>query len=714
MKTLLRHLSTWLIAVGLTVGAVAFSAKASDRDPAGEPPPTATEAERGEVDLAAARSFWSFQPVDARPLPEVTQPHWPRTRVDYFVLHQFDQRKLTPSPPANRRTFMRRVYFDLIGLPPAYDEVQAFVEDSTADAEERLVDRLLASPQYGERWGRHWLDLARYAEDHPNGAPPPRFAYRYREWVVQAFNQDLPYHEFIRRQLAADHLPGLPLDELAALGFLGLSPTYAIDEKFSKEVVAAIVAEEWEERIDLISRGLLGLTVACARCHDHKFDPIATADYYALAGVLASTQLVERPTVAMFDEDAETIASMMEDLRFHQSRYDARKKQREGLIRSREPDIYRYDKEILESASEIQRIISLLPPDYQKVPRVNAVRDAALRINDEYYVIRELVSPEAKFWTRLEYEPGAAQDVAIQIRGNVSQLGPVAPRRFLDALSPGAPRPLRRGSGRLDLAEAVISDAAPLAARVIVNRVWGWHFGQPIVRTPSNFGALGERPSHPALLDDLAARFISDGWSLKRLHREIVLSATYRQSSRFRSDCYAVDPDNLLIWRMNRQRLSIEAWRDAMLLSAARLDTKLGGPSGNVDDSSMNRRTLYAKTSRSDAASLLQTFDCPETTRHVEQRSLTTTPLQQLFFLNSPFVQAQASAVAQAAVREQSTDDQAVIQSIYRRVLGRDPTGGESHDAAALLSSVSELSVDQRWTMLAQSLLVSNEFLFVD
>ncbi|MBI3464134.1 MAG: DUF1553 domain-containing protein [Planctomycetes bacterium] len=712
MKNPLRYPPTWLIAAGMAAGLLVPAAKSSDPQPANEPPPAAEEP--GEIDLAAARSFWSFQPVAVQPLPEISQPGWPRTRIDYFVLHQLDQRKLTPSPPADRQTFMRRVCFDLIGLPPTWEQAQAFVEDPAPDAEERLVDRLLASPQYGERWGRHWLDLARYAEDHPNGAPPPRFAHRYRDWVVQALNQDLPYDEFVRRQLAADHVPSLPLDELAALGFLGLSPAYALDEKFSKEVVASIVAEEWEERIDLITRGLLGLTVACARCHDHKYDPITTADYYALAGVLASTQLVERPTVPLFDEDATTVASLMEDLRFHQSRYEARKKQREGLIRTKEPDVYRYDKEILESASEIQRIHSLLPPGYEKMPRVNAVRDAALRINDEHYVIRELVSPEARFWTRIEYEAGAAQDVAIQVRGNVSQLGLVAPRRFLEALSRGTPRPLTRGSGRLDLAEAIVSDAAPLTARVIVNRVWGWHFGQPIVRTLSNFGELGERPSHPELLDDLAARFISDGWSLKRLHREIVLSATYRQSSQFRSDCYAVDPDNILLWRMNRQRLSVEAWRDAMLLAAGRLDQTVGGPSANVDDPSMNRRTLYAKTSRADAASVLQTFDCPETTRHVEQRSVTTTPLQQLFFLNSPFVLKQASAIAHSASGESPIDGHRAIREVYRRILARDPTSDESRDAERLLDGLSELSVQQRWAMLTQSLLVSNEFLFVD
>ncbi len=666
----------------------------------------------GRIDFEQGRAFWAFQPVQEMAPPVVSDPSWPRNKIDCFVLNQLDAQQMRPAPAADKRTLIRRLYFDLIGLPPTYAQVEAFVADEAPNAYDALVERLLASPHYGERWARYWLDLVRYGEDNLDEELPPRYAHRYRDWVIQAFNHDLPYDAFIRRQLAADFL-GLPPQELAALGFLGLSPTYVKEGKFAKEIVATIVADEWEERIDLISRGLLGLTVACARCHDHKFDPITTADYYALAGVVASTQTVERPTVDLFAEDADYTAALTEDLRYHRQRYEARFKQREGLKRDKEPDVYRYDKEILESASEIQRITSLLPENHANIPRVNAVRDAASRVDAESYVIRELVSPEAKFWRKVEYDAGRARDVPIHIRGSVHQLGPVVPRRFLEVLSAGTPKPFRNGSGRLELADAILTDAQALAGRVIVNRIWGWHFGQPLVRTPSNFGKLGIPPTHPELLADLTARFIKNGWSLKKLHREIVLSATYQQASAFHSDYYAGDPDNLWLWRMNRRRLDLEAWRDATLQVAGHLKTNLGGPSANLDDLKMHRRALYGKVSRKQLAAVLRLFDFPEATRHAEQRNLTTTALQQLYYFNSPFMQAEAAAVVDA-VGTQAPEEQQQTQAIFRQVLARDPTDPEVTLARQLLERGRELGHPDRWILLAQALLASNEFLFVD
>ena len=659
----------------------------------------------------SGRQFWSFQPVSPRRPPNVVRTEWPRSKFDVFVLAGLEERGFEPTAEADRRTLIRRVYFDLIGLPPTYEAVRAFVGNDSPAAYTLLVDRLLASPHYGERWARLWLDLSRYAEDNPDGALPPRFAYRFRDWVVRSLNDDLPYDEFARRQLAADLMDGLPPAELAALGFLGLSPTYFKGPKQTKEVMAAVVADEWEERIDVVSRTLLGLTVACARCHDHKFDPITTADYYALAGIMASTQLVEQPLVPMLDEDAEYVSGLSEQLRYHEQRYEQRFKQREGLKKDQVPDVYRYDKEILESASEIQRILSLLPDGHEQIPRAPAVRDAASSVDDRDYVIRELHSPEARFWTTVQYDADRVQDVPIHVRGNANQFGRTVRRRFLEVLSENAPRPFQHGSGRLELADCIMGDGAALAGRVIVNRVWGWHFGRPLVGTPSNFGQLGQRPTHPELLDDLTARFIRDGWSLKKLHREIVLSATYRQASTYRDESHAADPENQMLWRMNRRRLDLESWRDATMVATGLLDRSVGGPSESLSALKMRRRAIYARVSRRILDPLLQLFDFPQATRHAPQRTLTTTPLQQLFYLNSDFVRQQANAVSDHVAA--ATNDE-TIRAIFEIVLARRPTTEEVELARQLLTDAHSLESKERWAMLAQALLMSNEFLFVD
>ncbi len=662
--------------------------------------------------IAAGKNFWSLQPLSTVELPPVSDTHWPRTRIDYFVLAGLDDAGLRPAMEADKRALIRRLSFDLVGLPPTWKEVECFSADQSSTSYEQLVERLLASPGYGQRWGRHWLDVVRYAEDHPNGALPPRYPHLYRDWVVGALNVDLPYDEFLSRQLAADQMEGLPLEELAALGFLGLSPTYLIDEKFSKEVVESIKADEWEDKVDVVTRGLLGLTVACARCHDHKYDPITSADYYALAGVMASTQLVETPTVPLSPEDRDNISGLTEQLRFHETRYESRYKQRQGLIKDGEPDIYRYDKEILESASEIQRIKSLLPDNYESIPRVNAVRDAAEHVNPESYVIRELVSPEAKFWRTVEYTAGKARDLPIHIRGSVTNLGEPIPRRYISVLSTGSPLPFRHGSGRRELAEAIVGQSRHLTGRVIVNRVWGWHFGSHLVGTPSNFGALGDRPSHPELLDDLTLRFVEQGWSLKQLHREIVLSATYRQSSRFDEASYLIDPANAHYWRMNSRRLEVEAWRDAMLQVSGGLDANSGGESFDVDDLGQSRRTLYAKTSRQVAATLLKLFDFPQLTRHAESRSVTTTPLQQLYFMNSPFVLRHAEMTRDAHVDVSCWESS--VMSCYHAILQREPSELELQSAREFVGLATGADRETAWLMLVQSLLTSNEFLFVE
>ncbi len=656
---------------------------------------------RSAIDLDAGRRFWSFRPATARPLPTVSDPRWSRNRVDPFVLRGLDDRGIRPSPEADRRTLIRRVTFDLTGLSPTPEEVGRFLSDGALDAYERLVDRLLASPRHGERWGRFWLDVARYAEDNPTGEATnkaPRNPHAYRDWVIRALNDDLPYDEFVRRQLAADLMPGLARSELAALGFIGLAPVYHKEPKLSAEVITTIVADEWDERVDTITRGLLGLTVACARCHDHKFDPIGTADYYALAGVMASTQLVERPLVAADPAAEEALAGLRNEIVDLELRLGYAREMKTTAAKQKE-DGSKYDRPIADLEGRLKALKAAKPFDGPTAP---AVRDAGL------WVVGDDPS-----WTVLDYRPGASRDLPVFLRGNPSTPGPIAPRRFPAVLSPGEPRALGAGSGRKGLADGIVGEAASLAGRVIVNRVWGWHFGRPLVTTPSNFGKLGDPPSHPDLLDDLTARFIAGGWSLKALHREIVLSSTYRQSSRGDAAARSTDPENRWLGRANRRRLDVEGWRDAILQVSGSMDPTMGGPSGDLEDAGFRRRTVYGKVSRRRVADVLRVFDFPDANRHGEGRDATTTPLQQLYFLNSPFVLAHSATLAGRAFDRQGSPEESV-EALYRVVLLRDPTGDEAGRALRLVEAGGGPESREAWAVLAQALLIGNEFLFVD
>jgi len=676
------------------------------RDGAWMPPTTAesTPPPRKETVIdAAARDFWSFRPLAVHDVPPVAEAAWPQRKLDHFVLAALEANGLQPSPEADRRTLIRRLSFDLLGLPPTHDEVAAFESNDDPAAYAALVERMLDSPHYGERWARHWLDVARYGEDNPTSeatCKAPRFPFRYRDWVVQALNDDLPYDEFIRRQVAADLRPDLPPSERAATGFLGLSPVYHKEPKLSAEAIAVIVADEWDERIDMLTRGVLGLTVACARCHDHKFDPIRSADYYALAGVMAGTRLVESPLTKTSAKAAKLLQDTPEELVDVQLRLSYAKAMRKTAEVAKQPTA-EFEARIEELTAAVQAVKDrkLFDGDV-----ANAVCDASVWIDG---------SDPA--WTSLVYRPGVPRDLPVFIRGNPARPGEIVPRRFIEVLSRGKPQPFKHGSGRRELAEALVDDAAPLAARVIVNRVWGWHFGRPLVRTPSNFGALGDRPSHPELLDDLASRFVAAGWSLKWLHREIVLSAAYRQASVHPQagtpdDPALVDGDNRLLWRMNRRRLEPEAWRDAVLAAAGRLNLAMGGESVDLDDAENVRRTIYGKVSRQNAADVLRLFDFPDAKQHAEERLATTTPLQQLYLLNSPFVQRNAAAMAEAGA-SQPADVR--LRELFRRILQRDPTAAETAAAEHVLEARST-DVANAWRLLAHGLLAGNEFLYVD
>lgn len=600
--------------------------KAGAHDPRDAPTgePTATE-----IDWDEARRFWAFQPPTRKALPTNVPADAVQRPIDAFVVSRLAVAQLTPNPEASRHVLIRRLTFDLIGLPPTSDEVTRFVNDEAPDAYERLVERLLASPQYGERWSRMWLDLARYAEDQAhivgnNTALCYPNAYLYRDWVINAINQDLPYDEFVRQQLAGDLIDPNDKASHAALGFIGLGP------KYYRRNDIEVMAEEWEDRVDTVARGLLGLTVACARCHDHKYDPIPTEDYYSLAGVFASTEMFNRPLD------------------------DKREKDKNGHSKKAEDALH-------------------------------IVRDTTL------------------------------QDLNVFIRGDVKKKGDVAKRRFPQILcsTESLAAEFERGSGRLELADSIVARDNPLTARVIVNRVWGQLFGNPIVGTPSNFGSLGERPTHPDLLDDLSVRFMDSGWSLKWLQREIVLSATYRQSSDIDPVKQELDPANKLLWRMNRRRLSVEAWRDALLSVGDRLSLRLGGPSIDPQEPDERRRTAYSRISRLELDAMLALFDFPDPNVHSPKRNETTTPLQKLFVLNSPFMVRQAEAFAKR-ITEAATSDAERIDLTYKISLGREPTSGEHALGVQFLASTGEVEEDARWMQYAQIVLASNEMLMID
>jgi mono/diheme cytochrome c family protein len=584
---------------------------------------------------AKDREFWSFQPVAQPALPQVQNQAGARTPVDQFVLAKLEANHLQPVEAADKRTLIRRAYFDLIGLPPTPEEIDTFLRDESPNAFAKVVDSLLASPHYGERWGRHWLDIARYGEDqahtfqarlYPNG-------FRYRDWVVKAFNDDMAYDRFIKEQIAADLLDEPDrLERLPALGFFALGPVYYGDGK---------KLDQYDDRIDTLTRGMLGLTVACARCHDHKFDPIGTKDYYALAGIIASTDYEETPLVSKEEVEA-AIKKLTED--------EKKKK---------------------------------VPPKY---PFTHALKE------------------------------GKPANLRVHVRGNPATLGEEAPRSFISVLVPDNAPPFTKGSGRLELAEAIASKSNPLTARVMVNRIWKQHFGRGIVRTASNFGQLGERPTHPELLDYLASRFMASDWSIKAMHREIMLSATYQLSSRYDAHSAEIDGDNKLLWRMNRRRLEVEPWRDSMLAVSGTLDPTLGGPSTNLVSPDNNRRTLYGSVSRHELNPLLRLFDFPDPNVTCEERTVTTVPLQQLFVLNSEFMVRNAKALT-ALLAKAKNDDAERIRAAFLLLYGRPATERDVKLGLAFLAAKSAGQSNPaltRWEQYAQVLLSANEFLYVD
>lgn len=636
---------------------------------------------------------WAWQSIRKPELPVVENRDWPQNPIDRFVLAKLEFAKLEPAPPAEPHILIRRMFLDLTGLPPGLKDVEHWKErlgGAAVDArpsEDRvaaLIDRLLESNSYGERWGRHWLDVARYSDGYGgflDDAPRPH-AWRYRDWVVEAFNRDLSYNQFIRLQIAGD-LIGDEKHDVVATGFLALGPNYHSDGS-DPESVAQAKGETLDDRVDTISRGLLGITLSCARCHDHKFDPIRQLDYYSIAGVFNNTGVILAPLVA--DDLVNTYNAHQKAIEDQEKRVkslqDKGGKENRQLSEGETKQLAAYK-------HELDQLKKTAPAHY----------DAAHALSDI----------------------GSA-DMKVALRGNPQRPGEVAPRRFLRILTGDNSPRFTEGSGRVELAEAMVSPDNPLTARVIVNRVWSHHFGKALVRSPSNFGLLGQRPTHPELLDWLAASFIESGWSIKQLHRTIMQSATYQMSSRFNRDHFNVDGDNKLIWRMNPRRLDVESWRDSLLAATHELDIAMGGPP--VEDiTKSRRRTLYAKVSRDGgrfaADEFLRKFDFPLMRATVAKRPTSIVPQQYLFLMNSPFMVERAKAlVGRLQVSTKANEER--IKGIYELLYLRHPRDEELQLALQFLSgdgatkqSLLENAKLSQWEQYAQVLLSANEFMYV-
>ncbi len=759
-----------------------------------------------KADRKSAADHWAYKAVIDPPVPagETASP------IDRFVRAKLTEKGLTPSAPADRRTLIRRVHFDLVGLPPTYEEGEAFVADPDPAAYPKLVDRLLASPHYGERWARHWMDVARYADSKGYVFTEDRnypYAYTYRDYLIRAFNADLPFDRFVREQLAADKLDlkGDP-KPLAAMGFL------TVGRRFSNNVHDII-----DDRIDVVTRGLMGLTVSCARCHDHKFDPLPTADYYSLYAVFASSQepaalplllSADDPQVKRFDaevakkrqtadqfaakmyvdafakfrtphaladyllaaRDSRSLAPAAADELAAGRKLDANmlglwRDYLRAESRPRDPvfgfwlDVWALPEagwadgvkaalwkwlgpgkkrmpaalatalagrplpdlravaevygKALAAAADGPLFAALAGPDAPtNPPPPTADKFVAIPIKQQYRKLRNAVdkvtanSPNAPPRAMVLTDAPKPAAGYVFLRGNPANHGPAVPRRAPAVVSDARPF-ADAGSGRLELADAVVSPKNPLTARVFVNRVWMHHFGEGLVRTPSDFGVRSDPPTHPELLDHLASRFVADGWSVKALHRRILLSETYQQRSDTRPELTAADPENRLLGRTNRRRFDFESLRDGLLVAGNTLDRTVGGRSVDVFAAPFPaRRSLYAKIDRQNLPAALRAFDLASPEQHTPQRFVTTVPQQALWLMNGPFAQQQAKVVA-----GRTTGDGADrVRAVYRAVLARDPTPAEAEQAETFVEAVS----DRGCELLAQALLMSNEFAFVD
>ncbi len=773
----------------------------------GAPDPRDGEAvaKTGGIDWAKGEQHWAYQPVKVVEPPKISDAK-NVSAIDRFIAAQWSSAGVKPTKLADKYTLIRRASFTLTGLPPTLAEVQAFEADASSDALAKVVDRLLASPRYGEHQARQWLDIARYAEDKfPRDDQPGTSPFRYRDWVIDALNEDMPYDRFVKLQIAADLVDGGQADprHRAALGFFTLGPTYGFvnDNDRSR-------AEQWSDRIDVLSRGFLGLTVACARCHDHKYDPIPNEDYYSLVGVLASSNAEVVPVSAKaeierYDAAKKQLTEAEEALKAHvRAEADRRAIESAKLLPELTAQVWSYKAKLFEQPElkpeefaatsglnptqfagvhnylmstnrgdkhylhpwfamlpkkdgplqppgELRTYGEMfrdkvieniqLPTDKRNADQINELfgekgpfplTEAALLTiagdgwKSRHAQLAEVVQqraaqmpPEpAKFLALQDEKP---QDIRIHLRGNPHKRGEIVERRFLKILSPAEREHWNAGSGRLQLAEAIADPDNPLTARVMANRVWQQHFGAGIVETASNFGEIGARPTHPELLDYLALQLVRGNWSLKKLHREIVLSAAYQRASTADEANLKTDPENRWLWRYSPRRHTVEQFRDSVLAAAGTLNVdNVGGPGDKLDELTTTRRTVYGRVSRTEPSKLLTLWDFADPNITIDRRNETTLPQQMLFLMNSPLMIENAKKLAARIDGEQTPE--AKVRKAYELVFARPPTQQETAlvttfltvaDVPAEGEKPSELSRVERF---AQSLLASNEFFVVN
>lgn len=653
-----------------------------------------------------AKKHWAFESVREPAVPTSTH----KNPVDAFVEAKLRGSGLPPNPPADAATLIRRLTMDLHGLPATAAEVEVFVEAAKRDrasAIEKLIERLLASPRYGERWGRHWLDVARYSDTIGyffEGERRYPFAYTYRDYVIKAFNDDKPYDQFLIEQIAADRLPGRDTSKLAALGFL------TVGRRFLNNIHDII-----DDRIDVVARGTQGLTVSCARCHDHKYDPIPAKDYYSLYGIFENSEEPgELPLIAGANRNRNS-AAYEQDLAKLQGEIDAfmKKKQEQLTLVMRVGAVLPFD-----SIPSIAALAPLAAP----APQLNreqltrklggAEREALKKLNRRIDEHRNF-SPDAPPRAMVVRDRAKPTPTRMLLRGNPANPGPEVPRQFLEVTSGANRRPFAEGSGRLELARAIADPANPLTARVLVNRVWMHHFGKGLVSTPSDFGLRSDPPSHPELLDWLATQFVHGGWSIKNLHRLMLTSETYQQSSIDRSEALAQDPENRLLWKYSRRKLEIEALRDSMLSAAGALDFKEGGPAVELTrEPFSHRRMVYGFIERQNLPGLYRYFDFANPDMHSPQRFNTLVPQQALYLLNSAFVTHVAELLVNRKDVARALTIEERIDAIYRVMFGR----GAQAPEIELGRSFLEGGEDQKSLLsrYVQALLMSNEFAFVE
>jgi hypothetical protein len=677
------------------------------------------------------KEHWAWKPLSDAKAPRVKEESWPRGEIDRFVLAKLEEKGLFPVGDSDRPTLLRRVTFDLSGLQPSPEELEAFVRDPSPDAFEKVVERLLASPAFGERWGRHWLDVARYGESTGSGRNVPYpHAWRYRDYVVDSFNRDKPYDRFIREQIAGDLLPAASPQErdeqIIATGFLALG-VKDVNQRFE----VRFVMDNIDEQIDTVTRSVLALTASCARCHDHKFDPIPTLDYYALAGIFHSTELCAGVRNKMGGGgldyyDITKLLSVGEETRPAPEELEKIQKAKNALA---------------EAQAELEALKGKPAASVVDAKGQSKSSLARQKLNKLKQQLLALTDPALHGRAALGVrEAPSVGDTEIRIRGEAEKLGPLAPRGFLSILELAqAPKINPKQSGRLELAEWLTHPRNPLTPRVMANRVWQHLLGRGLVSSVDNFGATGDAPSHPELLDYLAAQFVRDGGSVKTLIRRIVSSRTYQLASGAPiGDVRSVDPGNRLLWRHSPRRLDAEEIRDAMLAAAGRLiltrpkaspakDLRVMEMQNNGPDATRLEkegraslhRSLYLPLLRCLVPQVLEVFDFANQGFVTGRRDSSTVATQALYLLNDPFVREQSQALAARLLRQADLDDAGRIHWAYRLTLGREATAQEIGRARAYLSDCEESlggSKEPRaaaWASFCQAILGSAEFRYV-